>query len=53
MCLIQDADNLLVVHTADDLDLFLELPLGVAAIETGFQSKLVQHALIKPPWGKL
>ena len=33
MCLIQNADDLFVLETTDDLDLLLELPLGIPTIE--------------------
>ena len=50
MCLIKDTDDFLMLYSTDDLDLLLKLTLGITALETGFQSKLIQHALIKPLW---
>ena len=50
MCFIKDTDDFLMLYSTDDLDLLLKLTLGITAVETGFQSQLIQHALIKPPW---
>ena len=48
MCFIKDADDFLMLHSTDDLDLLLELTFGITAIKPGFKSKLIQQPLIKP-----
>ena len=37
-----------MLDAMDDLDLLLELPLGIAPVKPGFQSQLIQKPFIKP-----
>ena len=39
-----------MLYSTDDLDLLLRLVFGITAVETGFQSQQIQHALIKLLW---
>lgn len=41
---------LLMLYSTDDLDLLLRLAFGITAVETGFLSQQIQHALIKLQW---
>ena len=53
MSFIQNAHNFFLLDAPDVFDLLLQLPLGVAPIEAGFQPQLVQQALVEPPWRQL
>ena len=48
MCFVQNTHDVFMLDPADDLDLFLELPFGIAPVETGFQPKLVKASPVEP-----
>ena len=50
---IQNADDLLLVNSQEDLQFLLQLPFGVAPVELGFNSERIQHSLVQPPWRQL
>ena len=53
MRLIQHTDDLSMFFGTDDFHLFLQKLFGIAAVEAGFQAKLVQQVLIQPLWREL
>ena len=48
MCLIKNADYLLMTDTTNDFNLLLKLPFGITAVKAGFQAKLIQQTFVEP-----
>lgn len=53
MCFIQNTDDFFVLYSTDDFDLLLQLAFGIAPIEAGFQTQLIQKPFIEPSWSQL
>ena len=49
VCFVQNAYDVFMLDPADELDLLLKLTLGIAPVEAGFQTQLVEASTVEPP----